>query len=75
MVEEEAAAAMQDIPELQSPHLDDVFLEGPRCPRAKGGLRMGCVRAEGCVLTSASIHVLRVCVQCTSVLASGCARP
>ncbi|XP_042750073.1 protein TESPA1-like, partial [Lagopus leucura] len=28
VVEEEAAAAMQDIPELQSPHLDDVFLEG-----------------------------------------------
>ncbi|KAM9214420.1 protein TESPA1 [Leptosomus discolor] len=28
VVEEEAAAAMQDVPELQPPHLDDVFLEG-----------------------------------------------
>ncbi|XP_053907628.1 protein TESPA1 [Cuculus canorus] len=27
VVEEEAAAAMQDVPELQPPHLDDVFLE------------------------------------------------
>lgn len=33
VVEEEAAAAMQDVPELQPPHLDDVFLEGPRCKR------------------------------------------
>ncbi|XP_059574249.1 protein TESPA1 isoform X1 [Alligator mississippiensis] len=28
VVEAEAAAAMQDAPELQPPHLDDVFLEG-----------------------------------------------
>ncbi|XP_009673651.2 protein TESPA1 isoform X2 [Struthio camelus] len=28
VVEEEAAAAMQEVPELQPPHLDDVFLEG-----------------------------------------------
>ncbi|XP_015742292.1 protein TESPA1 [Coturnix japonica] len=28
VMEEEAAAAMQDIPELQPPHLDDVFMEG-----------------------------------------------
>ncbi|XP_067391155.1 protein TESPA1 [Emydura macquarii macquarii] len=28
MLEEEAAVAMQDVPELQPPHLDDVFLEG-----------------------------------------------
>uniref|UniRef100_A0A8C4XR59 ITPR-interacting domain-containing protein n=1 Tax=Falco tinnunculus TaxID=100819 RepID=A0A8C4XR59_FALTI len=36
-VEEEAAAAMQDVPELQPPHLDDVFLEGWGGP----GLQMG----------------------------------
>ncbi|XP_074835960.1 protein TESPA1 isoform X2 [Carettochelys insculpta] len=28
VLEEEAAMAMQDVPELQPPHLDDVFLEG-----------------------------------------------
>ncbi|NXL68279.1 TESP1 protein, partial [Chordeiles acutipennis] len=28
VLEEEAAAALRDVPELQPPHLDDVFLEG-----------------------------------------------
>lgn len=37
VVEEEAAAAMQDVPELQPPHLDDVFLEGPRGCSGNGG--------------------------------------
>lgn len=37
VVEEEAAAAMQDVPELQPPHLDDVFLEGRGEPRVAHG--------------------------------------
>lgn len=35
--EEEVAAAMQDVPELQPPHLDDVFLEG----RGDPGVQVG----------------------------------
>ncbi|NXT35891.1 TESP1 protein, partial [Pelecanoides urinatrix] len=37
VVEEEAAAAMQDVPELQPPHLDDVFLEGRGDPGVHTG--------------------------------------
>lgn len=40
VVEEEAAAAMQDVPELQPPHLDDVFLEGFWGGGAQMGKRM-----------------------------------
>lgn len=49
VVEEEAAAAMQDVPELQPPHLDDVFLEGlgragRRAHAPTGNLRAGLAR-------------------------------
>lgn len=46
VVEEEAAAAMQDVPELQPPHLDDVFLEGLGGARTAKGMNpcMGTAR-------------------------------
>ena len=37
VVEEEAAAAMQDVPELPPPHLDDVFLGGQGDPGGAHG--------------------------------------
>ncbi|NXE30385.1 TESP1 protein, partial [Ardeotis kori] len=37
VLEEEAAAATRDVPELQPPHLDDVFLEGSGDPGVQTG--------------------------------------
>lgn len=53
VVEEEAAAAMQDVPELQPPHLDDVFLEG------LGGAQMG-KRMTPCMETARERVPVRV---------------
>lgn len=55
VVEEEAAAAMQDVPELQPPHLDDVFLEG----FLRGGAQMG-KRMTPCMETARERVPVRV---------------
>uniref|UniRef100_A0A8C8SG73 ITPR-interacting domain-containing protein n=1 Tax=Pelusios castaneus TaxID=367368 RepID=A0A8C8SG73_9SAUR len=39
MLEEEATEAMEDVPELQPPHLDDVFLEGSSSSKIESWLQ------------------------------------